>query len=147
MIVGSGTEYSKIEKYVRDIKPTNIRLEKYIPKIQYDVLVKLSDIGLIYLGSRFTIPNIPSRLTAYLDNAIPVLAITDKNTDLKEIIKAADCGYFSPSGDLEQFIVVMEKILNGKEKLPVLGRNGRSYLIENFHVSNSYNIIMKHFTS
>ncbi|MHA6259958.1 glycosyltransferase family 4 protein [Sporosarcina sp. CAU 1771] len=147
LIVGSGTEYGRVEKYLEDVKPSNIRLERFIPKIEFDVLVKNSDIGLIYLDSRFTIPNIPSRLTAYMDNAIPVLAITDENTDLKEIIFTAKCGYFSPSGNIDQFVVVMEKILLEKESLPLLGRNGRKYLKENFHVSNSYRIIMQKFIS
>ena len=116
-----------------------------MPKIQYDKLVRVADVGMIYLDRRFTIPNIPSRLTAYMNCAKPVLAVTDINTDLKEILKDAECGYFTPAGDLKKFKDTIDKITEDTEDLEYLGNNGRRYLEKNFHVSKSYEIIMKHF--
>ncbi|WP_253278855.1 glycosyltransferase family 4 protein, partial [Psychrobacillus sp. FJAT-21963] len=145
LIVGSGTEFNQINQYIEKNMPTNIRLENYMPKKQYEELVRSADIGMIYLDKRFTIPNIPSRLTAYMDSAKPVIAVTDVNTDLKDIIKEAECGYFVRAGDLNQFKDTIEKILEDREILHMLGNNGRKYLEENYHVSKSYEIIMKHF--
>ncbi|MCM3636539.1 glycosyltransferase family 4 protein [Sporosarcina luteola] len=145
LIVGSGTEYTKIQKFLEMNKPMNIRLEAYMPKEQYDEVVRAADIGLIYLDERFTIPNIPSRLTAYMDNSIPVLAVADKNTDLKDIIHDARCGYYTPSGNEILFKETIEKIKNERESLKNLGENGRQYLEHYFHVSRSYEKIMKHF--
>ncbi|MBE1556416.1 glycosyltransferase family 4 protein [Sporosarcina limicola] len=145
LIVGSGTEYNRIQQYIGSNKPTNIRLESYMPKDQYDELVRAADIGMIYLDKRFTIPNIPSRLTAYMNNSKPVLAVTDVNTDLKEIIKEANCGYYTPAGDEQLFKKTVEIIKKERSNLLNLGDNGRKYLESNFHVSISYEIIMKHF--
>lgn len=145
LIVGAGTEYNLIKQYIEKNKPTNIRLENYLPKMQYDKLVRVADVGMIYLDRRFTIPNIPSRLTAYMNSAKPVLAVTDINTDLKEILKDAECGYFTPAGDLKKFKDTIDKISEDTEDLEYLGNNGRRYLEKNFHVSKSYEIIMKHF--
>lgn len=147
LIIGSGTEYSTIQKYIENNKPTNIRLESLMLKEDYDSLVHASDLGLIYLDKRFTIPNIPSRLLGYMNSSKPVLAVTDTNTDLNEIIKEASCGYFTPAGDKNSFISTMERILVEKEELKVFGENGRNFLEENFQSINSYQIIMKHFTN
>ena len=145
LIVGSGTEYATIQNYIDSTKPNNIRLESFMVKEDYDALVQASDVGLIYLDKRFTIPNIPSRLLGYMDSSKPVLAVTDKNTDLKDIIKEAKCGYFTPAGDAKSFISNMEKIKEEKVALQELGENGRRYLEKNYQSTNSYDTILKHF--
>jgi len=145
LIVGNGTEYTKIVNHLKLFRYQNVILESYLPKKEYDELVEMSDIGMIYLDERFTIPNIPSRLLSYMDKSKAVFAITDSNTDLKKIIYDANCGYYSLAGDLEEFKNVIQQIQNCKDDLLVKGINGRKYLEDNFHVKNSYNIIMKHF--
>jgi glycosyltransferase involved in cell wall biosynthesis len=62
-----------------------------------------ADIGLIFLNPKFTIPNFPSRLTSYIEIGLPVIACTDKVSDIGNIIESAECGYRVLSGDLESF--------------------------------------------
>ncbi|WP_422123908.1 glycosyltransferase family 4 protein [Planococcus sp. X10-3] len=145
LFVGSGTEFSKIENYIKQTQPENVRLESFMPKEEFDRVVDSADVGMIYLDRRFTIPNIPSRLTAYMDRAKPILAVTDPNTDLKDIIYNANCGYYAEAGELEDFQDAIEQIKRDRGKLRQLGENGRSYLEKEFHVSESYKIIMRHF--
>ena len=59
---------------------------KYLPKDEYDAMIGACDVGLIFLDYRFTIPNFPSRLLAYMQAKIPVLASTDPNTDVGSVI-------------------------------------------------------------
>ena len=54
---------------------------------EYDNLVQICDVGLIFLNARFTIPNFPSRLLSYTEIGKPVLAATDENTDIGKIIE------------------------------------------------------------
>ena len=51
-------------------------------KDDYDKMVGMANVGLIFLDKRFTIPNFPSRLLSYMEGSIPVLAATDVNTDV-----------------------------------------------------------------
>lgn len=145
LIVGSGTDFPKIENYINKKQPRNVRLESFMPKEDFDRVVDTADVGMIYLDRRFTIPNIPSRLTAYMDRAKPVLAVTDPNTDLKDIIRDANCGYYAEAGELADFWEAIEQIKRERGKLRQLGENGRRYLEKEFHVTESYAIIMRHF--
>ncbi|XKE93921.1 glycosyltransferase family 4 protein [Metaplanococcus flavidus] len=145
LIVGSGTDYPKIENYVQQRRPSNVRLEKLMEKEDYDKVVDSADIGMIYLDRRFTIPNIPSRLMAYMDRAKPVLAVTDPYTDLKDIIHDARCGYYAEAGELAEFRDAIEQVKRDRGKLQKLGENGRRYLEKEFNVTESYDIIMQHF--
>lgn len=86
MIVGSGTEYPKLQKYIDNEKPRNTQLISQLPKIEYEKLVCCCDVGLIFLNNRFTIPNFPSRILSYMQKSLPILAVTDINTDLKKSI-------------------------------------------------------------
>ena len=145
LVIGSGTDFPKIENYINQRQPANVRLESFMPKDDYDRVVEAADVGMIYLDQRFTIPNIPSRLTAYMDRAKPVLAVTDPNTDLKDIIRNANCGYYAEAGELAEFRDAIEQVKRDRGKLRQLGENGRRYLEKEFHVTESYDIIMQHF--
>ncbi|WP_081987016.1 glycosyltransferase family 4 protein [Planococcus sp. CAU13] len=145
LIVGSGTEFPKIENYIRARNPGNVRLENFMPKEDYGKVVHSADVGMIYLDRRFTIPNIPSRLMDYMDSAKPVLAVTDPHTDLKDIIFDARCGYYAEAGELAEFRDAIEQIKRDRGKLRQLGENGRRYLEKEFNVTESYDIIMRHF--
>ena len=104
----------------------------------------MADVGLIFLDKRFTIPNIPSRLTSYMEYSLPVLAATDKNTDLKDILIEAKCGLWSESGDLDSFINNARKFSTNKELRVKMGKNGRNYLEEHYDIRKTANTILKH---
>ncbi|MBR0118817.1 MAG: glycosyltransferase family 4 protein [Eubacterium sp.] len=92
LIVGSGTEYGRIERYIEKYKPDNIMLKESLPKEDYDRIVAACDVGMIFLDHRFTIPNFPSRLLSYMQAKVPVLAVTDPNTDVGEVITGRASG-------------------------------------------------------
>jgi len=58
-IIGDGTEYRRIEKYIMNKQLTNVTLLKTLPKSEYKALLACMDVGLIFLDSKFTIPNFP----------------------------------------------------------------------------------------
>lgn len=144
LIVGSGTEFNKISNHIEGCKQTNARLEKYMPKIEFDEILSISDVGLLFLDPRFTIPNFPSRLNSYMELALPVMAATDVNTDVKEMLEEANCGVWSKSGDIETFIKNLNNLNNNVDLRKAMGTNGRVYLEENYTVDKAYEIIISH---
>jgi glycosyltransferase involved in cell wall biosynthesis len=144
LIVGSGTEYARVNKHIENVRPSNVRLLNLLPKYEYDQLLDIADIGLIFLDKRFTIPNFPSRLTAYMEYSLPILAATDKNTDLKDVLLEAECGFWSESGDLPTFINHARKLSDDRNLRESMGLNGRRYLEENYDIRKTVDIIIKH---
>lgn len=141
LIVGSGTEYPKLERFFNEKKPNQAKLLKGLPVNQYKELTSVCDVGLIFLDYRFTIPNFPSRLLSYLEIGIPVLAATDRNTDIGEVIVNGGFGEWCPSNSVEQFIECERKLLDGEIRKQY-GTAARKYLEENYATENSYLIIM-----
>ena len=144
VICGGGTEYGKLENFVSETTPANLTLIKALPKSEYDSLVGVSDVGMIFLDHRFTIPNFPSRLLSYLKEKKPVLICTDKNTDIGRIAEENEFGLSSVSVNTEGFVNNVNKFTD-RELRVKLGENGYKFLTENYTVENSYKIIMKHF--
>ena len=146
VVCGDGTEYGKLLAFVQEYKPKNLSLIKSLPKADYDRLARVSDVGMIFLDHRFSIPNFPSRLLSYLKERIPVLVCTDKNTDIGRIAEDNDFGLSSVSDNVEDFVLNVSKFTDKALRLR-LGKNGYRYLLENYTVERSYEIIMGHFKS
>lgn len=141
---GSGTEYNKLKFELEDSEIHNAILFPHLSKQEYEAILNSCDVGLIFLDKRFTIPNFPSRILSYMQASMPVLAATDRNTDIGEIIEEGKFGYWCESSDLEKFNELLEAFSN-LEDLKVMGRNAREYLEAHYTTKISYNIIMKHF--
>lgn len=143
VIIGSGTEFERIKFWFEHKKPFNAQLIKGLPKKEYDLLVNCCDVGLIFLDSRFTIPNYPSRLLSYLENKLPIIAATDINTDIGRIAEANGYGFWCESVNVDEFNHCLEAFLD-KNVVNRMGIAGFEYLKDNYQVSLSYERIMSH---
>lgn len=144
LIIGSGTEYDKIKNFLDQRYLENVQLFSYLPKEEYDQIVEAADVGLIFLDKRFTIPNFPSRLTAYMEHSLPILAATDPNTDIGDVIENSNSGYWVESGNLERFIDKAKVLSTDKNKRLQMGENARKYLEENYDIRDTVGILTKH---
>lgn len=134
IVVGSGTEQPKVATWFEVNRPTNATLLAGLPKNEYDQLVRMCDVGLIFLDRRFTIPNFPSRLLSYLENSIPVLLATDPNTDMGRIAEANGFGMATINGELELYMNKMAILATNREMIKEMGERGKQYLLNNYTV-------------
>lgn len=139
LIVGDGTEYKKLNNYVIEEQPQNVKLMKRLPKEDYDTMVAACDIGMIFLDHRFTIPNFPSRLLSYMQAKIPVLACTDTNTDIGKVIVEGGFGWWCESRETSDFDKQIDEIL--KANINIICENEYEYLMQNYSVKKNYEII------
>lgn len=142
VIVGSGTEYPRIQQWFVDHKPNNATLLSAFPTDEYDKLIRACQVGLIFLDPRFTIPNFPSRLLSYLENSMPVLLATDSNTDMGRIAESAGFGLRSLSGDLDSFMKNMNSLASDPDKTMAMGQKGKQFLMDNYTVDRVTDIII-----
>ena len=142
VIVGKGTEYKKLETWFKTNKPKNVTLFQTLPKREYDHLVMVCNIGMIFLDYRFTIPNYPSRLLPYLMEKKPIIAATDPNCDTGSLAEQNGYVFWCPSNDVQAFSRCVDKIL--KSNLVQMGENGYQYFLNNYTVDHTYRAIVSH---
>lgn len=140
LIVGGGTEYDKIKSYIEKEQPENVKLLKGLPKEDYDQLVAACDVGMLFLDHRFTIPNFPSRVLSYMQSRLPVVAVTDPNTDIGVIAQEGRFGWWCESNQTEGFCEIVKTAL--ESDLKQMGDNAFDYLKRHYNVVDNCNKLL-----
>lgn len=143
LIAGDGTEAGKIKRFIQEEKKDYVKYVGMLAKEEYQALAEACDVGLIFLESCFTIPNFPSRMLSYMQSAMPVLAATDPNTDIGDVIAQGGFGWACRSDQPDEFRKYIKAA--SESDLESMGDKGYRYLTEHYDVGTSYEIIMGHF--
>ena len=147
LVVGSGTEKPRLIEWFSKHPQDNAIMLEALPKLEYDKLVRSCDVGLIFLDRSFTIPNYPSRLLSYMEYKMPVIVASDIHTDIGTIAETNGYGLWSEHGDLEAFNAQLDKLVGNTPLIKEMGEKGYEYMMKQYTVENSYNIIMKKLNS
>lgn len=143
VVCGQGTEYHKLEAFFAEYKPENMKLFPYLPKQDYDALIYASDVGMVFLNHRFTVPNCPTRFYDCMEYSKPVLACTDLASDIREDIFDGGFGWWCESKDPAEFATLVDAAhREGKEKLQERGKKARAHLEKYYTVDKDYNVIL-----
>ncbi len=140
LVVGSGTEYKKIEAYVSSARQKNLKLMKRLPKEDYDSMVGACDVGMIFLDHRFSIPNFPSRLLSCMSAKLPVLAVTDPNTDIGKVVTEGGFGWWCESNQTDDFVRTVKRI--AASDLSAMREAEFAYLREHYSAEGTCEIIL-----
>lgn len=143
LLLGEGVQMNKIEAEAKARGLTNIKIQRTIPKQEYQDLLSVCDVGLISLHKDFTIPNIPSKALDYFNVGIPVLASLDKVTDFGKILNEEQCGLWSYAGDYQLFHENLLKLYQSPDLAATMGQNGNTYFKRCLTPEIAYNTILK----
>ena len=127
VICGSGNDDHILHRYIAEENPTNVLFRNPLPADEFDVLCRACDVGMVLLDHRFTIPNFPSRMLSIMLNEKPLLAATDVNTDVGEVIADGDMGWWCESTDTTPFNRYIDNICENPTEAEAKGRNARQY--------------------
>ncbi len=144
LIIGDGTEFFEIYNWIKNENILNAKIIKEIPKIDYDQITQYSQVGLIFLNPKFTIPNFPSRVLSYMQNKLPIICATDSTTDIGTIASNNDFGFSCLTSDYDSFFNFAVKLLDNKLR-EKMGDNSYKYLIKEYNVEISYKKIIDKF--
>lgn len=142
VMCGSGTEFYKLKEYSKTSDDNCVTIIDNINKEEFNQLLEVCDVGLIFLDHRFTIPNFPSRLLDYMNHCMPVFAATDRNTDLGEVITSEEFGWWCESNNVNEYTRILDEICANPFVIDEMKINSRSCLVNNFSTKISYEIIL-----
>jgi glycosyltransferase involved in cell wall biosynthesis len=143
LIVGDGTDYPVLKAWFDKWQPKNSKLIQRLPKTDFDELAACCDVGLILLRREFTIPNFPSRLLTYMENKMPVLAITDTASDVGTMAKSAGFGDWCLYGDQKAALQLISFFCSTPETRKSMGDAGFDFMQEHYDVNISYQNIIE----
>jgi len=139
VMIGAGTEFYKIQDRKKQLKNTTIL--SYMSKNKYLEYLKASDVGLIFLDDRFSIPNFPSRMLDYMNYSLPIFACTDSNTDIGEVLSEGDFGCSVRENNLALYSSSLNRLIKTQDLIK-MGQNSKKFLEEKYCTSLAYNQII-----
>jgi len=143
LIGGSGTHFDYVKNELGKLKThRNFFLYSYLPEDEFNLILKISDVGLILLDSVYSYPQFPSRLLAYLSNKMAVLCAVNANTDIGKIVESSLCGYSSIHGDLELFTKYIRILSENTSRVKEFGQNSFRLFLDKYTADISAKIII-----
>ena len=148
LIGGSGQYFKFAEKEISRRGLDNIGIYSRLPAGEFDKVLHASDVGVVLLDSLYTVPQFPSRLLAYLEAQKPVFCAVNRDTDIGTIVQDANCGLSVIHGDMNSFSEAVKYFCESNKSgaLDEMSLNSGALLHQRYSSSNSYEIIMNHFS-
>ena len=132
VIAGTGSMKEELMKKAALYKDFDIQFWD-VPEGKVAETQNKADVMLLTIKRGAALSSIPSKLSAYLFSAKPVICSADTDSDTVKCIKEAHCGYVVEPDDKEELSKVFISI-NRKEPavLKEMGCKGRKYALNNF---------------
>jgi len=139
VICGAGTQSYIIKDYYRKSGQDNLTILDYLPQEEYERMVAASDVCMVFLNHAFTVPNCPARFYTYMKYGKPILACTDKATDIQSDIIKGNFGWWCESTDSCEFYRLTKKACDCD--LLEKGRNARAWFEQYYTTEITYQTI------
>ena len=145
LIVGDGTESTKLKKLISELHLNNISILKSVDQSTYFAMLSEFDVGLISLEKNFRTSNFPGKMLGYMQYSKPILASINSGNDLKEILLDNNAGLVSINGEDNQLVTNCLYLIQNKYARIKIGNNGHILLKNIFSVNNASSQILSHF--
>jgi len=132
MVMGDGSLRESFKKRVLDLHLANFTVLPYQPYSLIPLVYSASNICLVPLATETGSEAIPSKVYRIMACARPVLATTDLDSDLAQLIRSVQCGVAIPSGRIQ---MLSDTILDAYRNQGVwleMGKRGFDHVIQNY---------------
>ena len=131
LIVGNGAEKNNCQQIAIKLNNSAIEFLEVVPEKVAEIQSK-ADVLLLPLRKRISLTATPSKLTAYLFSAKPVIACVEPESDVANILNEAGCGFVVEPENVNALAMIMEEVYSmGESDLIEIGQHGKDYAILN----------------
>lgn len=129
VIAGSGSDKAKCIKIAAGYNMTNIEFIDILPD-QVPWLQAKADVLLLPLKKGIAATALPSKMTAYMFSAKPIIASVDESSEVAQIICSNDCGWVVPPEDINELAHIMHEAYNASSAtLSDLGKKAQEFAV------------------
>jgi glycosyltransferase involved in cell wall biosynthesis len=141
LIVGSGSEESRISMAISKQGLNNISILPPLQQSEYFSMLSEFDVGLISLSKKLTTHNFPGKMLGYMHARLPIVASINPGNDLHDVISNAKAGLVCENGHDDKFYGLVKQLAHNAVLRKQMGDNARKLLIEKFSVKKAAQII------
>lgn len=135
ILAGHGVKKEKIENTVKKLNIKNCKVLGFVPKEEYDQLMKTVDIAVVSLEMFGWGLGSPSKVYSYLALGLPIIAIMPKDTDVVKDIEEYNHGVYIQQENSDELAKQLIYLSENKEKVLEMRNNAISLFNEKYELN------------
>lgn len=125
LFLGSGVKRKRLETAVRENNLKNVTVLPPRPREEQKLFLNACDVGLVSLVEGMRGVAMPSRTYNFLAAAKPILALTEKDSEIARVIEEDNVGWVVPPAEPSKLLDAIYKIYDERQILQQMGKRGR----------------------
>lgn len=132
LIVGNGVAKPELEKKAHQLKLDNVRFLPFQPEASLPWLRAASDVQVSLYKNGSANDSFPSKVYEIMASGRPLLASSDGNSSVENVVHTAGCGLCVRPGNAEELAGAVLNLYHDPSLREAMGRRGRKYAEENY---------------
>lgn len=137
IFLGAGVKRDKLVKTVEEKKISNVTILPPQPRSEQIIFLNACDVALVSLVKKMWGVSMPSRTYNILAAGKPILALTEKDSELARVVEEDKIGWIAPPDEPEILLKVIEKIYVERDKIPEMNRQSRVSALEKYSLKTA----------
>lgn len=149
LVVGDGTRRQWLEEQLAQGKHPNVQLHPYQPRSRVPQIYGTGDLCLVPLKKGTAKDTFPSKIYTIMAAGRPVIASSDPDSELTDLVTSANCGWHVPPDDAEALAQTIRYVYQNRDSARAKGLNGRHYVVTHFSrraVTAKYDVHIRQLT-
>lgn len=128
LFIGGGENLQRLKMMAEELELDNVRFLPYQPKSRLSESLSSAEVHLLTLKRGLSKFSVPSKIYGITASARPVIAAVDSEGEIAEMVRKAACGMVVEPENPQALAEAIRSLYNDREKLDLMGMNGRNYL-------------------
>lgn len=143
VFIGYGAKRKWIENEIKEKQLDNVILLEPQPREKQTDFLNACDVGFVSLVDKMFGVAMPSRTYNLLAAGKPILALTEKGSEVERVILESKVGWTVQTGNPEELLKKIEEIYRNKNSIKEISERARKSALENHNQTLSVNKYIK----
>jgi glycosyltransferase involved in cell wall biosynthesis len=137
IFLGSGVKKTWLVKEVKEKNLKNVTILAPRPRSEQNIFLNACDVALVSLVKKMWGVSMPSRTYNILAAGKPILALTEKDSELAKVVEEDAVGWNVVPGEKELLLETVLQIYEERATLQIKGKNARSSALKKYSVQKA----------
>lgn len=137
IFLGAGVKKKWLEKQIRERCLTNVTLLDPKPRSEQNIFLNACDISFVSLVSKMWGVSMPSRTYNVLAAGKPILALTEKGSELYQVVHDDKLGWTVSPDRPEELALLIQNVFQEKHLIENIGKSAREVAINEYSLERA----------
>ncbi|HVE58485.1 MAG TPA: glycosyltransferase family 4 protein [Pyrinomonadaceae bacterium] len=137
VFLGAGVKRKWLEREIAEKSLKNIKLLDSRPRSEQNIFLNACDVAVVTLVKKMWGVSMPSRTYNILAAGKPILALTEKDSEIAKVVEEDLVGWTVPPNEPAELLQKIFEIYESKEKFAEMGKNARRSALEKYSLETA----------